>query len=153
MPFAAEVEFFCREQCHKLVTDLFSQWYTVKQKQRQDPDEIDDNDLNQMSTARDCLKQLFADRLGSESAESFMETATSANDPKVLAKFLRWTDHIYQMFIDEGQSSVHFDASTPENLIEQYHPFTRECPNASFQNKPLNFTPWPLVRLVRLVRH
>lgn len=45
---------------------------------------------------------------------------------------------------------MQFEASTPERLIEQYHPFTRAVPNASFRGAPLKFTPWPLVRLVRI---
>lgn len=148
-PFAAEVQFFCPEMCQKLVTDLFTQWFQVKQKQRQNPDDVDDNDLSHMSTARDCLKQLFANRLGGESAEAFMATATSAKDPKVIKQLITWTDNIHRMFIEEGETSVHFTSATPEDLIEQYHPFTRECPNASFRGKPLRFTPWPLVKIVR----
>jgi hypothetical protein len=148
-PFAAEVQFFCLEMCRKLVSDLFTQWFNVKQKQRQNPDDVDDEDLNQMSTARDCLKQLFADRLGSDGAETFMATATSASDPKVLKQLMIWTTDIHQKFVEEGETSVHFTSSTPEDLTEQYHPFTRECPNASFRGQPLNFTPWPLVKVVR----
>jgi hypothetical protein len=135
--------------CRKLVADLFTQWFNVKQKQRQNPDDVDDEDLSHMSTARDCLKQLFSDRLGYESAEAFMGTATSAKDPKVLKQLMTWTTEIHRMFIEEGQTSVHFTSATPEDLTEQYHPFTRECPNASFRGRPLRFTPWPLVQIVR----
>ncbi|KAH7093109.1 hypothetical protein FB567DRAFT_609442 [Paraphoma chrysanthemicola] len=149
-PYAAEVQFFCLEMCRKLVRDLFTQWYTVKEKQRQNSDDVDDEDLSKMSTARDCLNQLFADRLGFDSSETFMATATSAEDPKVLKQFMSWTDDIHRMFIEDGETSVHFSSSTPETLTEQYHPFTRECPNASFKGKPLRFTPWPLVQIVRV---
>jgi hypothetical protein len=135
--------------CQKLVKDLFTQWFTVKQKQRQNPDDVDDEDLSQLATARDCLRQLFADRLGFDSAETFMSTATSANDPKVLKQLMTWTRDIHSMFIEDGETSVHFTAATPEELTELYHPFTRECPNASFKDKPLRFTPWPLVQIVR----
>jgi hypothetical protein len=112
---------------------------------------VDDDDLNQMATARDCLKQLLADRPGFDSTEAFMGSATSAKDPKVLKQFMEWTTGIYHMFIEDGQTSVHFTSATPEDLTEQYHPFTRECPNASFNGKPLRFTPWPLVKIVRYV--
>ncbi|KAJ4361430.1 hypothetical protein N0V95_001847 [Ascochyta clinopodiicola] len=149
-PFAAEVKFFCLEMCRKLVTDLFSQWFHVKQKQRQDPDEIDDIELSQMSTARDCLQDLFADRLEFGSAEMFMGTATCVNDKKVLNQLLKWTTEIHQQFVKEGETSVHFEASTPETLTELYHPFTRPVPNASFEGKPLRFTPWPLVEIVKV---
>jgi hypothetical protein len=135
--------------CQKLVKDLFTQWFYVKQKQRQDPDDVDDNDLSQMATARDCLKQLFADRPGFDGAETFMGTASSATDAKVLKQLMAWTSDIHNMFIEDGETSVHFTASTPEELTELYHPFTRECPSASFQGKPLRFTPWPLVKIVR----
>jgi hypothetical protein len=116
--------------CLKLVRDLFTQWFRVKQKQNENPDDVDDQDLSQMATARDCLKQLFADRLGFDSAESFMGTATSANDPKVIKQLMSWTTEIYRMFIEDGETSVHFTSATPEDLTEQYHPFTRECANA-----------------------
>ncbi|KAH7083176.1 hypothetical protein BKA63DRAFT_584450 [Paraphoma chrysanthemicola] len=149
-PYAAEVQFFCLEMCRKLVRDLFTQWYTVKEKQRQNSDDVDDEDLSKMSTARDCLNQLFADRLGFGSSETFMATATSAEDPKVLKQFMSWTDDIHHMFIEDGETSVHFSSSTPETLTEQYHLFTRECPNASFRGKPLRFTPWPLVQIIRV---
>jgi hypothetical protein len=121
----------------------------VKQKQIENPDEVDDDDLSKMATSRDCLKQLFADRLGFDSAEAFMSTASSANDLKVLNQLMKWTTDIHRMFIADGEQSVHFSSSTPEDLTEQYHPFTRECPNASYQGKPLRFTPWPLVQIVR----
>lgn len=136
--------------CKKMVTDLFSQWFKVKQKQRQDPEDVDDADLSQMKTGRDCLQQMFADHLGLESAEKFMGSATSANDPKVLKQLMKWTTDIHQKFIPDGQTFVQFDASTPEKLIEQYHPFTREVPNAIFRGRPLRYTPWPLVRLIRV---
>jgi hypothetical protein len=132
-----------------MVTDLFTQWYAVKQKQRQNPDDIDDEDLNQMKTARDCLQQMFADRLGHESIETFMATATSAADAKVVNQLSKWTIDIHQKFVPEGETSVNFGSSTPEDLIEHYHPFTREVPNASFRGEPLRFTPWPLVKIVQ----
>jgi hypothetical protein len=137
--------------CRTLVKDLFTQWFHVKQKQNETPDDVDDQDLNQMATSRDCLNQLFADRLEFNSAEAFMSTATSANDPKVLTQLMSWTTDIHRMFIEDGEQSVHFSSSTPEDLTEQYHPFTRECPNASYKDKPLRFSPWPLVKIVRYV--
>ena len=135
--------------CRKLVTDLFKQWFNVKQKQLQDPDDVDDVELSQMATARDCLNQLFADRLGFDSVETFMSTAASAEDPKVIKQLMTWTTDIHRMFIEDGETSVHFTSSTPEELTEMYHPFTRECQNASFRDRPLRFTPWPLVQIVR----
>ncbi|KAH3960319.1 hypothetical protein HBH52_237480 [Parastagonospora nodorum] len=149
-PFAAEVQFYCLEMCRKLVTDLFKQWFTVKQKQSQNPDDVDDEELSQMATARDCLNQLFADRLGFDSVENFMSTAASVNDRKVVKQLMTWTTEIHRMFIEDGETSVHFTSSTPEELTEMYHPFTRECQNASFRDRPLRFTPWPLVQIVRV---
>lgn len=149
-PYAAEVKFFCLEVCLKLVTDLFSQWFRVKQKQRHDPDDVDDNELSQMSTARDCLQELFADRLEFNSAEMFMGTAASVTDKKVLGQIQKWTREIHQRFVKDGETSVHFEASTPEALTEMYHPFTRQVANASFEGRPLNFTPWPLVEVVKV---
>lgn len=130
--------------------DLFTQWFKVKQKQRQNPDDVDDNELSQMSTARDCLQDLFADRLDSDSVETFMTTATSASDSKVLSQLLQWTTDIHQQFIQGGGSSVRFQASTPEALTELYHPFTRHVPNATYNGRPLRFTPWPFVEIVRV---
>ncbi|KAF2130344.1 hypothetical protein P153DRAFT_375119 [Dothidotthia symphoricarpi CBS 119687] len=149
-PFAAEVEFFCLDVCRKLVTDLFSQWFRVKQKQRQNPEDVDDEDTSQMSTARTCLNDMFADRLGFESAEAFMSTATSADDPKVLGQFLKWTTDIHQMFVQDGETSVTFEASTPATLVEQYHPFTRAISVANFKGKPMRFSPWPVVKVIRV---
>jgi hypothetical protein len=134
----------------KMVADLFSQWFRVKQKQLQDPESVDDTDLSQMKTARECLQQMFADRLGLESAEAFMSNAKSSKDSNVLNQLMKWTTDIHRQFIPDGQTFVQFDASTPERLIEQYHPFTREVSNASFRGQPLRFTPWPLVRLIRV---
>lgn len=136
--------------CKNLVKDLFTQWYTVKQKQRQDPDDVDDNELSQMSTARDCLQELFADRLDFNSAEMFMGTATSSKDPKILGQLMKWTTEIHQRFIKKGKTSIIFEASTPEELTEQYHPFTRSVANASFGGQPLRFTPWPFVEVVQV---
>jgi hypothetical protein len=125
------------------------QWYGVKHKQKQDPEEVDDNDLNQMKTARDCMQQMFANRLGQQSIEAFLSTATSATDYKVLGQLERWTTDIHRMFIADGETSIAFGSSTPEELIEQYHVFTREVSHASFRGEPLNFTPWPLVKIVQ----
>ncbi|KAI8935499.1 hypothetical protein NX059_008069 [Plenodomus lindquistii] len=149
-PYAAEVEFFDLTVCIKLVTDLFRQWFAVKQKQAQNADDVDDNDLSQMKTAQECLQQMFADRLGQDDIEGFMGTATSALDNKVLPQLLGWTADVRNMFVGEGETSVCFGSNTPENLIEQYHPFTRDVLHASFRGRPLGFTPWPLVRMVRV---
>lgn len=148
-PFAAEVEFFDISMCIQLVKDLFKQWVVVKQKQRQDPDEVEDNELSQMNTAQDCLQQMFVNRLGNVKIEEFMATATSPTDAKVLNQLLKWTTDIYQTFVEEGQLSVKFQSDTPEDLIEQFHPFTREVPNASFRGLPLKYTPWPLVKIIK----
>lgn len=133
-----------------MVVDLFTQWFRVKQKQRQAPDEVDDIELSQMSTARDCLQELFSDRLEYGTAEMFMGTATSADDKKVVGQLKKWTTEIHQQFVKDGDMSVSFEASTPEALMELYHPFTRQVPHASFEGKPLRFTPWPLVEIVRV---
>jgi len=135
--------------CVKLVTDLFRNWFTVKEKKEASPDDVDDEDLDKMNTARDCIQQMFADRLGQGDAESFMATATSADDVKVLNQLVVWTTDMRGTFLGESDTSVCFGSDGPEKLIEQYHPFTRESPHASFNGKPLKFTPWPLVRIVR----
>ena len=43
-----------------------------------------------------------------------------------------------------------FEASTPEELPQQYHPFTRSVANANFRGQPLRFTPWPFVEVVQV---
>ena len=132
-----------------MVTDLFTQWYNVKQKQRQDADDLDDKDLDQIKTARECLQILFADRLEYGTIEKFLSTATSAKDQKVIKQLTTWTTKMHQDFVKPGQTSIHFESSTPENLIEMYQPFTKEVTNASFQGKPLTCSPWPFVRINR----
>lgn len=87
-PFVPEVHFFSLAVCKKMVTDLFGRWYRVKQKQQEDPDDLDDEELGQLSTAADCFQQMFVEHLGTENSESFMGSATSADDPKVLGKLL-----------------------------------------------------------------
>jgi hypothetical protein len=149
-PYAAEVHFFDLTMCTKMVTDLFSDWFRAKQKQLKDSEDMDDTDLSRMKTARDCLQQMFADRLGLESAEAFMSSATSIKDPKILNQLMSWTTDMHRHFLPDGQTFVQFDASTPEKLTEYYHPFTREVANASFRGQPLRFTPWPFVRLIRV---
>ncbi|KAF1833697.1 hypothetical protein BDW02DRAFT_598853 [Decorospora gaudefroyi] len=148
--FAAEVEFFDITICLKLVKDLFVQWYRANQKQRQDPDEMDDVDLNQMKTARDCLQQMFANHLDQAPIEKFMSTATSETDQKIITQLSTWTTGIHQRFVSIGETSVHFESSTPENLIEQYHPFTKDVANAIFRGNPMACSPWPLVKMVRV---
>ncbi|KAI4618246.1 uncharacterized protein J4E87_007914 [Alternaria ethzedia] len=148
--YAAEVEFFDVTICIKMVTDLFTQWYNAKQKQRQDADDLDDKDLDQIKTARDCLQLLFADRLEYGTMEKFLSTATSAKDQKVIKQLTTWTTKMHQDFVKPGQTSVCFESSTPENLIEMYQPFTKEVTNASFQGKPLTCSPWPFVRINRV---
>lgn len=103
-----------------------------------------------MSTARDCLQELFADHLESNSAEMYMGTAKSAQDPKIVSNLMKWTTEIHQRFIKEGGTSVHLEASTPEDLTEMYHPFTRQVANATYDGKPLRFTPWPFVEVVQV---
>jgi ABC-type nitrate/sulfonate/bicarbonate transport system substrate-binding protein len=133
----------------RLVTDLFTQWYNVKQKQRQDPDGLDDADLDQIKTARDCLQLLFANRLEYGTIENFLSTAASVKDQKVVKQLTTWTTKLHQEFIQPSETSIYFESSTPENLIEMYHPFTKDVTNASFQGKPLTCSPWPLVKIVR----
>ena len=132
-----------------MVTGLFTQWYNVKQKQRQDADDLDDKDLDQIKTARECLQLLFADRLEYGTIEKFLSTATSAKDQKVIKQLTTWTTKMHQDFVKPGQTSIHFESSTPENLIEMYQPFTKEVTNASFQRKPLTCSPWPFVKINR----
>ena len=85
-----------------------------------------------------------------------MGTAKSTNDSSFLTKLMKWTTDLHQMFVKDGQTivsfkaSVSFEASTPEKLIEQYRPFTREVANASFRGRPLRSTPWPLVRIIKV---
>jgi hypothetical protein len=131
------------------VKKLFTQWVKVKQKQKQYPEETDDDNLNQMKTARDCLQQMFADRLHYDSIEKLMSTATSPTDQKILKQLSAWTTSMHQRFVSPGKTSIQFESSTPENLIEQYHPFTKEVVNASFQGRALTCSPGPPVNIVR----
>jgi len=147
--FAARVEFFDVTVCVKMVTDLFTQWYNAKQKQRKDPDDLDDEEVNRMTTAQECFRLLFANRLEQNNLEEFLSTATSARDQKIIKQLTVWTVAIHKEFVEPGKNFVYFESSTPENIKGMFHPFTANVANASFRGKPMTCSPWPFVKIVR----
>lgn len=152
MPFAATIEFFATELCIKMVTDLLTQYVHHMQKVQQDSDDIDDRETENASTARECFQVLFAGHrefADEEAAEEFLSKAKTPNDPAILNKLLKWTRSILNTFVKDGQSTVTLGSDTAEGLVEQFLPFTRKIPYASFNKNLLAYSPWPFVRLIR----
>jgi hypothetical protein len=152
MPYAATVEFFAVELCIKMVTDLFAQYVQHQQKIQQESDDIDDAEIENASTARECFLVLFAGHsefADADAAEEFLSTAKSPSDPVVLNKLIRWTKGILNTFVKDGNSTVTLGADTAAGLVEKFIPFTRKVPYGNFNGKPLTYSPWPFVRLIR----
>ena len=132
-----------------MVTDLFSQYFQHTQNSQDDPDESQSDDA---ATAREIFETLFANHpefADEESAEAFLSTAKSPNDPRVLSKLTRWCNDILDQFVSDRDLILTLGSKTIEDLVEQFIPFTRKMPYASYGGKPLLFSPWPFVRLVR----
>lgn len=150
--YAAEVHFFCLEECIQIIIDFAAQIFKANDKRKNRPDELDDMETEQANTALECLQKLFANHnefADEISAEKFLSTARSAKDQKVLYKLHKWTSDILHKFVPEGKTSLTMTASNTKQLREKYVPFVKNHPNASFNGEPLTFTPWPLVQKVR----
>ena len=149
-PFAAEIEFFAVEKCQNMITTLFAQYVRYQQRLQESEDALDEND--DATTARECFQVLFADHpefADDVTAEAFLSSATAVNDPKVLNKLLKWTLDILNLFMAERGVTLTLESDTAEGLVEQFMPFTRKVAYGSYKGKPLAFSPWPLVQLVR----
>ncbi|ORY12845.1 hypothetical protein BCR34DRAFT_624118 [Clohesyomyces aquaticus] len=145
-PFAAEVELFCRDVCLKMVTGFFTQWAENTHKLEARPEEYGEADNDAARAARECLHQLFADKKefrDLEAAEAFLSTARSSKDIKVLARLRKWTSDLLAYLSPDTLNSLNFETGTAKELLEQILPFMRTYDNASFQGKPLRFSPWP----------
>jgi len=147
-PIVAKVVFFCSEYCINQVTKWLSHWYTLKKKEQNDEDEIDDEDRTRKDAALECLSALFGCRV-SGSLEDFLSTATSDKDPKVLGKLKSWTHQILEMFIKDGETSMQFESTTHPDMREKLRPFRGTAQNAKYDGKPLRFSPWPFVEVIR----
>ncbi|KAF2830583.1 hypothetical protein CC86DRAFT_378861 [Ophiobolus disseminans] len=150
-PYAAEVEFFSSAICQRMVETMLRKSYIRTQKER-DGEEADDEERTEANTAVDCLCILFHNHEEfscREAGENFLASAISSSDPRILEKLKRWTDEVLSSFIPNGQR-LFLNSDTMENLTELFLPFTREVDDATFGDKPLEFSPWPFVRLVRV---
>jgi len=132
-----------------MVTDLFTTWHTARQKQQNEADDLDDEDINGMSTAQECLEVLFANRPKDGTLEAYLSTASSAKDPNTLKQLTLWTNELHDEFLAEGKNFIYFESSTPEDIKGMFHPFTAKVANASFRGKPMTCSPWPFVKIVR----
>ncbi|KAF1998322.1 hypothetical protein P154DRAFT_621882 [Amniculicola lignicola CBS 123094] len=152
-PFGAEIEFFARETCLQMVTDLFKKYMQYRKTLEESPDEVTETETEVASTARECFQQLFSNHpefSDEATADEFLSSATSATDPVILNRLLKWTKNILCTFVPDGKTTLTIEANTAAGLVERFLPFTRTVPYREFNGLPLNFSPWPLVRLVRV---
>ncbi|EUC43750.1 hypothetical protein COCMIDRAFT_6845 [Bipolaris oryzae ATCC 44560] len=146
----AEVKFYCLEYClENLVTTWFKQWFATQQRMVSDEEDVDDDDRARKDAALDCLNHLFAHRVAPESLEKFMFTSKSWKDSSVLSKLRKWTIEIHEQFVRDGELFVLLTSSTHSDMREQLRPFRMKAPNARFNGKPLSFSPWPFVEIIR----
>lgn len=150
-PFEAEVEFFAQEASERMVADLFEKWYKSYQASMEESDNACEDDTD-AATATECFQQLFGNHKECSTQEAtaeFLATAISPMDSQILNKLLKWTKDIYQMFLRDG-NTLTLGSDTTNGLVEEFLPFTRKMPFASFKGKDLHFTPWPFVSIVRV---
>jgi hypothetical protein len=112
---------------------------------------MDEIDSENAATAHECFQELFSAYPGfadDDAAESFLRTTKTPNDPLVLNKLLKYIRNILRMFVSDGESTLTLGSNTAEGLVEKFLPFTRKVRFGFFNGTDLNFSPWPLVRLV-----
>jgi hypothetical protein len=137
-----------------MIAQLFLQFFQYLEKKRESPNELDDADTENATTARECFQELFAAQpefKDEEAAEEFLSMAVSETDSRITTKLVKWTNDILNYFMKDQEKTVTLGASTAESLVEQFIPFTRKVHYATYNGYPLPFSPWPLVRLVRYV--
>jgi energy-coupling factor transporter ATP-binding protein EcfA2 len=150
--FLAEVIFYCEEVCLQMVSEWIATLFNAIQGTKPFGEDDDIMETAQADTARDCLRDLFADHAEFKdhiSIDNYLATAKSATDPKILSRMKKLTADILHMFVPQGTSALIFEATTPETLKEKYEPFVHLVPHASFHGLPMRFSPWPFVQLVR----
>ncbi|EUC34221.1 hypothetical protein COCCADRAFT_4365 [Bipolaris zeicola 26-R-13] len=146
----AEVKFYCLEYCiENLVNIWFNQWFNTQQRMMSDEEDVDDDDRARKDAALDCLNHLFAYYVAPESLEDFMSASKSWKDSPALLKLQRWTGEIHEQFVRDGELFVPLTSSTHSDMREQLRPFRMKAPNARFNGKPLSFSPWPFVEIIR----
>lgn len=104
-------------------------------------------------TALECLTALFRDHeefADEESAAEFLNTATSAEDPTLLSKLVRWKDSLLHRLGVDDDGVTRFEACELLDITEKIQPFTKTVykTDAAGRQQP---SPWPLVKIVRYV--
>jgi len=115
----------------------------------EDEDSVDDEDKARKDAAFECLEHLFAHRVTCDFLEDFLASSNSLEDSPVLRQLLQWAVEIHARFVSDGDLSVSFKSSTHNDMREQLRPFRMRAPNARFNGKPLPFSPWPFVEVIR----
>lgn len=115
----------------------------------QDEDEVDDNDRARKDAALECLNHLFAHRVAHGSLENFMSSSKSLEDGSILNTLIKWTVETHAQFVHGNDLCVNLTSSTHSEMREQLRPFRMRAPNAGFRGKPLSFSPWPFVEIIR----
>ncbi|KAF5853161.1 hypothetical protein GGP41_001665 [Bipolaris sorokiniana] len=140
---------YCLEYCiENLVTTWFKQWFSTQQRMMRDEEDVDD-DRARKDAALDCLNHLFAHHVAPVSLDDFMSASKSSKDSSVLLQLVKWTVEIHEQFVRDGELFVLLTSSTHSDMREQLRPFRMKAPNARFNGKPLSFSPWPFVEIIR----
>lgn len=113
-----------------------------------DEEDVDD-DRARKDAALDCLNHLFAHHVAPVSLDDFMSASKSSKDSSVLLQLVKWTVEIHEQFVRDGELFVLLTSSTHSDMREQLRPFRMKAPNARFNGKPLSFSPWPFVEIIR----
>lgn len=153
-PYAAEIEFFDSSICMRAIEVKLQLYFARLQKER-DGEEPSDEEIADTNTAIDFFVVLFRNHdefSDQDSAEEFLATALSLRDSAILTKLRRWTTELLTKFAPSGNSLI-LGANTIEDLTDQYLPFTTRVDDAIYGGAPLDYSPWPFVRIVRVLMH
>jgi hypothetical protein len=147
------VELYCAEKCQSLVVSWFQQWFNIRQTLEHEEDAVDDNDTARKDASFDCLKDLFAHYMTPAKLEEFLSSAGSADDRTILHTLDKWTTNIRSQFIEPGQQSLELTSSTHQDMRERLRPFRGRGQDSTFRQKTLDFSPWPLVKIIKYRLH
>jgi len=155
-PFEAEIEFFSRDICLKMMEDHLKdcEKYFLPSDKVQDEYKDDADDLSlKVSTAIDVFMALFCDKdefAEKDLVQEFLAEEFSMKPLTIFSDFRIFTKFILEELVPDSQIR-HLYSPTSNGLTEQVLPFTKTVPFPVIEGTSLKTCPWPFVKLVRYV--
>lgn len=162
-PFAAKVHFFDRDQIRDILRSLLVKYVRAsgnnndKVKYENDDDEDDDDDagkgeskVESFGDQRDALTAfmaLFCEYEEFESmtnAQAFLKKAKTEDDEEIINTLTNWAQDVVSGCL-EGNSTLSFESSTPDELLWKLQPFTYQIGGLDGEGM---VAPWPLVSVI-----